>query len=104
MILSDNGHHAFSALVLLRLNENVVLLISGCSPSCYTFSPCPSTPPAGEYDAPHTPTADDDSISLRHNTSPHINKFLAREPPTGSQRVALKLSEGDRSALVFDYF
>ena len=65
------------------------------SPSCLSCSPCPCSPGGGEGDAgglrPCTPTSS--PHYARPNTSPHINKFLAREPPSGSKRVALRVGD-----------
>ncbi|XP_018027716.1 uncharacterized protein LOC108682959 [Hyalella azteca] len=60
------------------------------SPIDCSFSPVACSPSGSPLDSP---TAEGDG-KLRSNSSPHINKFLAREPPTGSQRVALRVRDG----------
>ncbi|KAF2360575.1 Glucocorticoid-induced transcript 1/FAM117 [Trinorchestia longiramus] len=66
---------------------------AGYSPLDCSFSPLACSPPSSPLGSP-TAAGEDDGGRLRPNSSPHINKFLAREPPTGSQRVALKIREG----------
>ncbi|XP_071531018.1 glucocorticoid-induced transcript 1 protein-like isoform X3 [Panulirus ornatus] len=59
-----------------------------------SLSPPTSPPPSQDTAMP--PSTPSPTSAPMLATSPHINKFLAREPPDGCERVALKLHE-DRS-------
>lgn len=53
----------------------------------------PPTSPPPSQDAAMPPSTPSPTSVPMLATSPHINKFLAREPPDGCERVALKLHE-----------
>ncbi|KAB7502827.1 Glucocorticoid-induced transcript 1 protein, partial [Armadillidium nasatum] len=55
-----------------------------------SMSPTFSPPPVQVATPPDSPPG---SLRLSTITSPHINKFLAREPPDGCEKVSLKHSE-----------
>ncbi|XP_069160966.1 glucocorticoid-induced transcript 1 protein isoform X2 [Procambarus clarkii] len=59
-----------------------------------SLSPPTSPPPCQDASMPTSTPSPTSAPTLA--TSPHINKFLAREPPDGCERVALKQHE-DRS-------
>ncbi|XP_050722306.1 glucocorticoid-induced transcript 1 protein-like isoform X1 [Eriocheir sinensis] len=58
----------------------------------------PPTSPPHSQDAAMPSSTPSPNSAQTLATSPHINKFLAREPPDGCERVALKLHE-DRSGV-----
>lgn len=70
--------------------------VSATSSNHTSPSLSPPTSPPPSLDAAMPPSTPSPSGAPTLATSPHINKFLAREPPDGCERVALKQHE-DRS-------
>ncbi|XP_042227629.1 glucocorticoid-induced transcript 1 protein-like isoform X2 [Homarus americanus] len=70
--------------------------VSATSSNHTSPSLSPPTSPPPSQDAAMPPLTPSPTSAPTLATSPHINKFLAREPPDGCERVALKQHE-DRS-------
>ncbi|KAB0798823.1 hypothetical protein PPYR_06703 [Photinus pyralis] len=103
--VTPEGHRAPLA-ELLKATRSV----NTQTPAGDFVSSCPSSgPPSRDSNSPLIPghldsssdaggsqTSSPDQESSKFGTSPHINKFLAREPPDGCEKVHLKSLEDHR--------